>query len=31
MGLQFQVFDYVRQKKTDPEWEYRFTIEFLFD
>lgn len=31
MGLQFQAFDYVARKPTDPEWELRFTIEFLFD
>jgi len=31
MGLQMQAFDYVARKKTDPEWELRFTIEFLFD
>jgi hypothetical protein len=31
MGLQFQAFDYVATKKTDPEWELRFTIEFMFD
>jgi hypothetical protein len=31
MGLQFQAFDYVARKPTDPEWELRCTIEFLFD
>lgn len=31
MGFQTQVFDYVARKKQDPEWELRFTIEFLFD
>ncbi len=31
MGLQFQAFDYVSRKPTDPEWELRCTIEFLFD
>jgi len=31
VGLQMQAFDYVARKPTDPEWELRFTIEFLFD
>ena len=31
MGVQFQAFDYVARKSTDPEWELRCTIEFLFD
>ena len=31
MGFQVQLFDYVARKKTDPEWELRMTIEFLFD
>lgn len=31
MGLQAQVFDYVAQKKGDPDWEFRMTVEFLFD
>lgn len=31
MGFQVQVFDYVARKKTDPEWELRMTIEFMFD
>ena len=31
IGLQAQVFDYVSRKPTDPEWEVRLTIEFLFD
>lgn len=31
VGIQFQVFDYVARKPKDPEWEYRFTFEFLFD
>lgn len=31
VGLQMQAFDYVARKATDPEWELRFTIEFLFD
>lgn len=31
VGLQFQAFDYVARKPTDPEWELRCTIEFLFD
>lgn len=31
MGLQAQLFDYVARKKYDPEWEFRMTIEFLFD
>lgn len=31
MGLQFQAFDYVARKPDDPEWELRFTIEFIFD
>jgi hypothetical protein len=31
VGLQCQAFDYVATKKSDPEWELRFTIEFLFD
>jgi hypothetical protein len=31
LGLQFQAFDYVARKPTDPEWELRCTIEFLFD
>ncbi len=30
-GLQFQAFDYVARKPTDPEWELRCTIECLFD
>lgn len=31
MGFQAQLFDYVARKKYDPEWEFRMTIEFLFD
>lgn len=31
MGVQVQAFDYVARKPKDPEWELRFTIEFLFD
>ena len=31
MGFQMQAFDYVARKAKDPEWELRFTIEFLFD
>jgi hypothetical protein len=31
LGFQFQAFDYVARKAQDPEWELRFTIEFLFD
>lgn len=31
MGIQVQAFDYVARKPKDPEWEMRFTIEFLFD
>lgn len=31
MGLQAQFFDYVARKEFDPEWEFRMTIEFLFD
>lgn len=31
MGFQVQAFDYVARKPEDPEWELRFTIEFLFD
>ena len=31
LGLQAQAFSYVSRKKADPEWELRFTIEFLFD
>ena len=31
MGFQAQAFDYVVRKSADPEWEIRFTIEFLFD
>ena len=31
VGLQMQAFDYVARKPKDPEWELRFTIEFLFD
>lgn len=30
MGIQVQAFDYVARKPKDPEWELRFTIEFLF-
>ncbi len=30
VGIQVQAFDYVARKSTDPEWELRFTIEFLF-
>ena len=31
MGFQAQLFDYVARKKYDPEWEFRMTIEFMFD
>lgn len=31
MAIQSQAFDYVARKETDPEWELRFTIEFIFD
>jgi hypothetical protein len=31
IGLQAQAFDYVARKPKDPEWELRFTIEFLFE
>jgi hypothetical protein len=31
MGFQAQVFDYVARKPYDPEWEFRMTVEFLFD
>ncbi len=31
LGLQTQFFDHVVRKPKDPEWELRFTIEFLFD
>lgn len=31
MGFQMQAFDYVARKPKDPEWELRFTIEFLYD
>ncbi len=31
VGLQAQAFDYVARKPYDPEWELRFTIEFLLD
>ena len=31
MGFQAQAFDYVARKPKDPEWELRFTIEFLFE
>jgi hypothetical protein len=31
MGFQMQAFDYVARKEKDPEWELRFTIEFMFD
>jgi hypothetical protein len=31
MGFQMQAFDYVARKPKDPEWELRFTIEFLFE
>ena len=31
MGFQAQAFDYVARKPKDPEWELRFTIEFLYD
>lgn len=31
MGFQMQAFDYVARKSQDPEWELRFTIEFLYD
>ena len=31
MGFQMQAFDYVARKPKDPEWELRFTIEFMFD
>jgi len=31
VGLQCQAFDYVARKSKDPEWELRFTIEFIFD
>lgn len=30
LGLQMQAFDYVARKPKDPEWELRFTIEYLF-
>ena len=30
MGIQVQAFDYVARKPKDPEWELRFTIEYLF-
>ena len=31
LGLQAQMFDYVVRKPKDPEYELRFTIEFLYD
>ena len=31
MGFQAQLFDYVARKPYDPEWEFRMTVEFLFD
>ena len=31
MGVQMQAFDYVARKPKDPQWELRFTIEFLYD
>jgi hypothetical protein len=31
MGFQAQAFDYVARKPKDPEWELRFTIEFLYE
>ncbi len=31
IGFQAQAFDYVARKSSDPEWELRFTIEFLIN
>ena len=31
MGLQAQFFSYVAQKSADPDWEFRMSIEFMFD
>ena len=31
LGLTTQMFDYVARKSKDPEYELRFTIEYLFD
>ncbi len=31
LALTTQMFDYVARKSKDPEYELRFTIEYLFD